>query len=113
MNTTWRISEESPGCSGTALGNGEGRDAIVGNAAVAKCNRLFSATAVVNATSSASVGIGTTCTDPRTAKTYRARCPPRDPSPDPTPYSAPIAKYLPSALTSRLDGYQAVGISPR
>jgi hypothetical protein len=68
MKTTCSMSDGSPGCCGTA------RDTLLranvgGAPADAKCRRLFDATAVVNATKSAAVGMGSTFTEPRLACT--------------------------------------------
>src|SRR5512146_126728 len=110
MNTTWPISDGSPGRSGTAFGTGVGVAASVG--ADIKASLSFSLTAIVYAPSWLRVGTAMTSTAPRIANTYRPRCPASVPVPDPTPNSEPTAMSLPSALTSIVDGYHDVGIKP-
>ena len=62
----WSISDRSPGRSGTARAGTLGRGASDGLAlSLRNINRLFSATEVVYAASSASDGTAMTLTDPR------------------------------------------------
>src|SRR5262245_13968572 len=114
MNTTWLMSDASPGRAGTARATVDG--ARGGTAAADESgSRLLSDTAVVYASSSVALGTVTTFTEPRTACTYLPTLspePPALPSPEPIPSSAPIARNLPSAETSSDAGYHAVGISP-
>ena len=65
------------------------------------------------AASSASLGIGITFTEPRSAKTYRPSCPLVLPVPAPTPNRVPTAIAESLLLTSTLLGNHPVGISPR
>src|SRR5881394_2182369 len=108
------MSDGSPGRSGTTRGATFPRGASAGPAlSVRSVRRLFCATDVVYADSSASDGTEMTLTDPRYECTYRPLMPDTPPIPDPTPNNEPTASDRPSALTSRLVGYQLVGMRPR
>jgi hypothetical protein len=71
MNTTCLIGVGSPGRSGTGRAATSARGAADGGSSddEARIRRLFCATEVVYAASSASVGTSTTLTEPRTAWT--------------------------------------------
>src|ERR1041385_261444 len=117
MNTTWSMSDGSPGRSGTARAVTPRRGARSAGAAappsVRSVRRLFCATAVEYADNSASLGTAMTLTEPRYEWTYRPCSPERRPTPDPTPNNVPTASVLASALTSIAVGYQPVGMRPR
>src|SRR5258708_31950912 len=115
MYTTWPVWDGSPGLSGTARAAAEAVGVGRGDAEL-NVRRSFWPTAAVYARSSVCDGTGNTLTEPRTACTNRPTLPGAPlvvPVPDPAPRSAPTARYFPSGLTSRLDGYHAVGMRPR